>query len=340
MHTLKDADLVIGVGTRMNPFGTLPQYGMDYWPEGATLIQVERDPKRLGLTKRADIEVCGDARLFLKEMLERVQATGKDQISCLSNKSERVSKVKEAIAAWEVERNAMTDFKDPLHVHGDGVLKPRQAIRELEKVLKPMEAMVATDIGNSCSVAHGYLTFDKPRNFLGPMTFGNCGYSSPAVMGAKVARPDLPAVALCGEGAWGMQLMDTLTCVRENIPITVVVFNNGQWGAEKKNQVLWFGDRYVGTDLESPSFAQIAQAMGAEGIQCTELDQVGPALQKGIKDQMENGKTTIIELITTRELGDPFRRDAMKLPKRMLSKYSHTSLEVESATGQPINTRK
>jgi len=171
------------------------------------------------------------------------------------------------------------------------------------------------------------------------MTFGNCGYASPAVMGAKVANPEKPCIALCGEGAWGMQLMDTLTCIRENIPITVVVFNNGQWGAEKKNQVLWFGDRYVGTDLESPSFADIANSMGAVGIKCTNIDEVGSALQLGLKNQMESQKTTVIELITTRELGDPFRRDAMKLPKRLLDKYKHTTLEAESSTGQPINTR-
>merc|ERR1711865_963927 len=161
-------------------------------------------------------------------------------------------------------------------------------------------------------------------HFLGPMSFGNCGYSSPAAMGAKVARPDLPCVAFSGEGAWGMQLMDTLTSVRENIPITVIVFNNGQWGAEKKNQVLWFGDRYVGTDLESPSFAGIAKSMGAEGIVCETIGDVQDAVKLGIKNQMVDGKTTIIELITSRELGDPFRRDAMKLPRRLLEKYKHT----------------
>jgi sulfoacetaldehyde acetyltransferase len=117
------------------------------------------------------------------------------------------------------------------------------------------------------------------------------------------------------------------------------VFNNGQWGAEKKNQVLWFGDRYVGTDLESPSFAAIAESMGAVGIKVDSLDQVGAALQQGIKNQMQDGKTTVIELITTRELGDPFRRDAMKLPKRMLEKYSGTTMDAESATQQPVAPR-
>merc|ERR1719453_69094 len=158
-------------------------------------------------------------------------------------------------------------------------MKPRMVLRALEQAM-PADAVVATDIGNICSVANSYLRFDNPRHFLAPMSFGNCGYSSPAAMGAKVARPDLPCIAYCGDGAWGMQMMDTLTMLREKIPVTVCVFNNGQWGAEKKNQVLWFGDRYVGTNLESPSFAEIAKAMGAEGIRVTNIDEVGGALQK------------------------------------------------------------
>ena len=238
MNAINKADVVVAIGTRLNPFGTLPQYGMNYWPEEATLIQVDKDPKRLGLTKRADIEVCGDARLFAQEMLARLKAKTPADVECLKSgqKDSRLAGLKMVKEEWATELGDMTDRVDPVHKHGDGVLKPRQAIRELTKVI-PKEAMVATDIGNSCSVAHGYLSFDEPRNFLGPMTFGNCGYASPAVMGAKVARPDKPAIALCGEGAWGMQLMDTLTCIREHIPITVCVFNNGQWGAEKKNQV-------------------------------------------------------------------------------------------------------
>lgn len=97
--------------------------------------------------------------------------------------------------------------------------------------------MVATDIGNICSVANSYLRFPQPRSFFGAMSFGNCGYAFPAVMGAKLACPARPAIAYVGDGAWGMSLNEMLTCVRENIPAIAVVFNNGQWGAEKKNQV-------------------------------------------------------------------------------------------------------
>merc|ERR1712166_577798 len=231
----------------------------------------------------------------------------------------------------------MTNDVSGVHVPRDGFLKPRQVLRELTNAM-PDNAVVTTDIGNICSVANGYVMTDHPRHFLGPMSFGNCGYASPAAMGAKVARPDLPCVAFCGEGAWGMQLMDTLTSVRENIPITVCVFNNGQWGAEKKNQVLWFGDRYVGSQLKGDhSYAEIARSMGAEGITVTHEDQVQDAIRQATENQMVHGKTTVVEMMVTKELGDPFRRDAMKLPQRVLKRYQNTSEVSESATGQPTD---
>ena len=212
-----------------------------------------------------------------------------------------------------------------------------KVLRELEKAM-PEDAMVATDIGNSCSTSNGYLRFKQPRSFLAAMTFGNCGYAFPAAMGAKMAAPHRPAVAYVGDGAWGMSLNEVLTCLRENIPTTAIVFNNRQWGAEKKNQVLWFGDRYIGTNLVNPKegFAGVARAMGAEGVVVTSLDQVGPALKAACEAQKQ-GKTTIVEVCTTRELGDPFRRDAMKLPQRLLAKYQATNEDAESATQQPID---
>jgi sulfoacetaldehyde acetyltransferase len=218
----------------------------------------------------------------------------------------------------------------------EGKMRPRQMLRELEKAM-PKNAMVATDIGNICSVSNGYLRFPEGPSFLAAMTFGNCGYSFPAAMGAKIAAPDRPSIAYVGDGAWGMSLNEVLTCVRENIPTTAVVFHNKQWGAEKKNQVLWFGDRYVGVQLKNDfSFANIAKSMGAEGITVDSLDQVSGALDLAVKNQTE-GKTTVIEMMVTRELGDPFRRDAMKLPRRNLKKYQGTDRFEESSTGQPVD---
>merc|ERR1711933_63055 len=226
--------------------------------------------------------------------------------------------------------------------------RPRKALRELEKALSGKNAIVSTDIGNICSVANSYLRFDENKNddpsFLAAMTFGNCQYAVGSAMGAKVAVGNTrPCISYAGDGAFGMSFNELLTCSRENIPITSVVFNNGQWGAEKKNQVLWFGDRYIGVNLNDQnddrivSYTDIGKAMNLEAIKCENEDQIFDAMNVAIDNQLNKGKTTIIEIMCTKELGAPFRRDAMKLPKRILSKYTQTNQNKESQTGQPTD---
>jgi sulfoacetaldehyde acetyltransferase len=193
-------------------------------------------------------------------------------------------------------------------------------LRELEKAMPP-DVMVSTDIGNINSIAHSYLRFQEPRSFFAPMSFGNCGYALPTIIGAKVVAPHRPAIAYAGDGAWGMSMGEIMTCVRHDIPVTAVVFHNRQWGAEKKNQVDFYNRRFVAGELDNASFAGIAKAMGAEGIVVDSLDGVGKALNRAIDLQMNGRKTTVIEIMCTRELGDPFRRDALAKPVRLLDKY-------------------
>ncbi len=203
---------------------------------------------------------------------------------------------------------------------GGQYLHPRQVLRELEKAMPP-RVMVATDIGNINAVANSYLRFEEPRSFFAPMSYGNCGYSLPTMIGAKLAAPDRPAVAFAGDGAWAMSMVEIMTAVRHDIPVTAVVFHNRQWGAEKKNQVDFYNRRFVAGELESTSFAGIAKSMGAEGIVVDRLEDVGAALTKAIDLQMNQKKTCVIEIMCTRELGDPFRRDALAKPVRLLDKY-------------------
>ncbi|XP_065063844.1 sulfoacetaldehyde acetyltransferase-like [Rhopilema esculentum] len=331
MKTINEADVVIALGTRLSPFGTLPQYGFDYWPKNAKIIQVEVDPRRIGLVKSVDVGINGDCKLATKDLLSRLRTM--HDVTARSNAQERLTKLAQVREEWELKLDDMTESVERAR---EGKILPRQALRELERAM-PSNAMVSTDIGNVCSVSNGYLRFNSSPSFFAAMTFGNCGYSFPSAMGAKIARPDRPAIAYVGEGAWGMSLNEVLTCIREKIPTTAIVFNNGQWGAEKKNQVLWFGDRYIGVQLYNPwSYADIARSMKAEGITCTHRDQIGDALRQAVRNQ-EEGKTTIVELMFTRELGDPFRRDAMKLPIRHLDKYKRTIQTMESSTGQPVD---
>lgn len=325
MKLISQADVVLALGTRLGPFGTLPQHGMDYWPKNAKIIQIDADHKMLGLVKKVSVGICGDAKAAAVALTERLEGKA---LACDANREERAKKIDAEKAAWEKELDEWTHERDPFSLDmiaeqegEDGNwLHPRQVLRELEKAM-PEDVMVSTDIGNINSVANSYLRFEKPRSFLAPMSFGNCGYALPTVIGAKAAAPERPAIAYAGDGAWGMSLGEVMTAVRHDIPVTAVVFHNRQWGAEKKNQVDFYNRRFVAGELESESFAGIAQAMGAEGIVVDKLEEVGPALQRAVAAQMNEGKTTVIEIMCTRELGDPFRRDALSKPVRLLDKY-------------------
>lgn len=329
MKLMAQADVVIALGSRLGPFGTLPQHGMDYWPKQAKIIQIDADNKMLGLVKKISVGICGDAKAAAIALTTRL--AGKDLV-CDANRAERAAIIANEKAAWEKELDEWTHEKDAFSLdmieenakektfQGGDYLHPRQVLRELEKAMPP-RAMVSTDIGNINSVANSYLRFEEPRSFFAAMSFGNCGYAFPTIIGAKAAAPDRPAISYAGDGAWGMSLMETMTCVRHNIPVTAVVFHNRQWGAEKKNQVDFYNRRFVAGELDNTSFAEIARAMGAEGITVDKIEDVGPALKKAIDMQMNEGKTTIIEIMCTRELGDPFRRDALSKPVRFLDKY-------------------
>jgi len=324
MKLISKADVVLALGTRLGPFGTLPQHGLEYWPKNAKIIQIDADAKMLGLVKTATVGICGDAKAAARALIARL--AGKS-LACHANKDARLADVRSEQAAWKAELDGWAHEKDAwsLEVAKDSsYMHPRQMLRELERAM-PDGAMVSTDIGNICSISNSYLRFNHPRSMFAAMSFGNCGYAFPTIIGAKVAAPDRPAIAYVGDGAWGMSFGELQTCVRENIPVTAVVFNNGQWGAEKKNHVDFYDNRFVGVNLDKqPSWAAVAKAMGAEGVRIEALSDVGPALAAAAKAQSE-GKTTVLEMMVTRELGDPFRRDALALPVRHLDKYKSTA---------------
>ena len=325
MKLISKADVIVALGTRLGPFGTLPQYGIEYWPGNAKIIQIDADHKMLGLVKSISVGICGDAKASAKALLSLISDR---TLACDANRDQRMEEMKAEKTAWEKELNEWTHEMDAFSLdmieeqknEAGNWLHPRQVLRELEKAM-PKDVMVSTDIGNINSVANSYLRFERPRSFLAAMSWGNCGYAFPTMIGAKVAAPDRPAISYAGDGAWGMSMSETMTCVRHNIPVTAVVFHNRQWGAEKKNQVDFYSRRFVAGDLDNESFAGIGRAMGAEGITVDNLEDVGPALEKAIDMQMNEGKTTVLEIMCTRELGDPFRRDALSTPVRYLEKY-------------------
>ena len=329
MKLVQQADVILALGTRLNPFSTLPQHNIEYWTGKAKIIQVDSNPDMLGLAKSIDFGICGDARAVAEQLLEALGdhssgAAGqerKDQIS--QQKSAWLQK----LAGWDHEEddegstwNARAKADEP------DKLAPRQVLRAIQDGL-PKNAMVSTDIGNICAIANSYLPFEEARSFFAPGMFGNCGYAFPTIMGAKLARPERAAVALVGDGAFGISLNELPTCNRMNIPVTVIVFRNGQWGAEKKNDILWYDERFVGTELgDDFSFAAVAEAFGCRGVRVTTMEDLTSAVSEACERQ-NDGVTTLVEVVVNKELGAPFRRDAMQDQHTLLSRYKDLTIK-------------
>jgi sulfoacetaldehyde acetyltransferase len=329
MKLMAQADVVIALGSRLGPFGTLPQHGMDYWPTKAKIIQIDADHKMLGLVKKISVGICGDAKAAAVAL---TQAPGRPHPGLRRQQGAARRHHRRRKGRLGKGTRRLDPRARPIQPGHDR--RERQG-KDLQRRQLPASAPGAARAGKGHAARrHGVHrhrqhqlggqqlpALRKPRSFFAAMSFGNCGYAFPTMIGAKVAAPHRPAISYAGDGAWGMSLMETMTCVRHNIPVTAVVFHNRQWGAEKKNQVDFYNRRFVAGELDNQSFAGIARAMGAEGITVDKLEDVGPALKKAIDLQMNHGKTCIIEIMCTRELGDPFRRDALSKPVRYLEKY-------------------
>ncbi|MEO1493346.1 MAG: sulfoacetaldehyde acetyltransferase [Pseudomonadota bacterium] len=318
MELINEADVVLCLGTRLNPFSTLPGYGMDYWPKDAKIIQVDINPDRIGLTKKVSVGIVGDAKKVAEGLLARLSDTAGDD-----GRADRKAKIAQTKSAWAQQLSSMdhedddpgTTWNERARAAKPEWMSPRMAWRAIQQAL-PREAIISSDIGNNCAIGNAYPSFEEGRKYLAPGLFGPCGYGLPSIVGAKIGCPDVPVVGFAGDGAFGIAVNELTAIGRgEWPPITQVVFRNYQWGAEKRNSTLWFDDNFVGTELdEGVSYAGIATACGLEGVVARTMDELTAALSKAIDDQMNHGKTTLIEAMINQELGEPFRRDAMKKP--------------------------
>ncbi|NCO21407.1 MAG: sulfoacetaldehyde acetyltransferase [Rhodobacterales bacterium] len=318
MELISKADVVLALGTRLNPFSTLPGYGIDYWPKDAKIIQVDLNPDRIGLTKKVAVGIVGDAKKVANGILAHLSDTAGD-----AGRAERKALIAQTKSAWAQELTSLdheqddpgTTWNERARNREPEKMSPRQAWRAIQSAL-PHDAIVSSDIGNNCAIGNAYPTFEDGRKYLAPGLFGPCGYGFPAICGAKIGQPDVPVVGFAGDGAFGISMNEMVSVGRDDWPgITMVIFRNYQWGAEKRNTTLWFEDNFVGTELDTKvSYAKIAQACGLEGVQVTTMEGLTDALDKAIKAQMADGTTTFIEVLLNQELGEPFRRDAMKKP--------------------------
>ncbi len=317
MELISKADVVLALGTRLNPFSTLPGYGIDYWPKDAKIIQVDINPDRIGLTKPIAVGIVGDAKQVARQILGKLTPTAGN-----NGRDARKALVHQTKSAWLQTLSGMdhedddpgTTWNDRARKRDPNRLSPRQAWRAVQAGL-PKDAIISTDIGNNCAIGNAYPTFEQGRKYLAPGLFGPCGYGFPAIIGAKIGCPDTPVVGFAGDGAFGISMSEMGSIGRKEYPgITMVVFRNYQWGAEKRNTTLWYDDNFVGTELHPElSYAKVAEGCGLKGVVARTQDELKTAIAESCEAQ-KKGVTTFIEVILNQELGEPFRRDAMKKP--------------------------
>ena len=319
MELISKADVVLALGTRLNPFSTLPGYGIDYWPKNAKIIQVDINGGRIGRTKKVDVAIQGDAKAVAEQLLDGLAADAGDK-----GRDARKTLIAETKENWRRELAEMIHEDDS----DEGItwnerarkreperMSPRQAWQAIMKAM-PENAMISSDIGNNCAIGNAYPSFEEGRKYLAPGLFGPCGYGLPSILGAKIGRPDVPAIGFAGDGAFGIAMNELTACGRNDWPaITMIVFRNYQWGAEKRNTTLWYDDNFVGTELNlGVEYAKVADACGLKGIKAETPEALTAALESSIREQMDDNVTTLIEVVLNQELGEPFRRDAMKTP--------------------------
>ncbi|WP_422365990.1 sulfoacetaldehyde acetyltransferase [Pelagibius sp.] len=318
MELIAKADVVLALGTRLNPFSTLPGYGIDYWPKDAKIIQVDINADRIGLTKKVTVGIQGDAKAVAEQILELLAANAGDQ-----DRTQRKETIAETKSRWLQTLSSMdhedddpgTNWNERSRKRQPEHMSPRMAWRAIQAAM-PRDAIISSDIGNNCAIGNAYPTFEEGRKYLAPGLFGPCGYGFPSILGAKIGRPDVPVIGFAGDGAFGISMNEMTACGRNDWPpITMVIFRNYQWGAEKRNTTLWYDDNFVGTELNlGVEYAKIAEGCGLKGVQVRTMDELTEALRAAVKGQMENNETTFLEVVLNQELGEPFRRDAMKKP--------------------------
>ena len=291
MELIAKADVVLALGTRLNPFSTLPGYGIDYWPKSAKIIQVDINADRIGLTKPVTVGICGDAKLVAEAILSRLAPSagnaGRDERKALIHTTK--SKWLQTLSSMDHEEDDPgTTWNEDARTRDRERMSPRQAWRAIQAGL-PRDAIISSDIGNNCAIGNAYPTFEKGRKYLAPGLFGPCGYGFPSIIGAKIGNPGTPCVGFAGDGAFGISMNEMSSIGRKEWPgITMVVFRNYQWGAEKRNSILWYDDNFVGTELDpNLSYAKVAEGCGLKGVAVKTQSELTEALRKSCEDQKQ-----------------------------------------------------
>ncbi len=268
-EAFSDADLIIAVGTKFSDRTYSPHTAPNM---KCQVIQIDIDGTQFGKSNRGTVNIKCDAKKALKLLLDAVGTAPHDQW---------------ARKAKEFKQRRNVDFNYFTHP-----IIPQKVMWELNKFIDD-DTVITTDVGQNQMWAMHYLDIKRPRQFISSGSFGTMGFGLPSAIGAKAARPDCRVAAITGDGGLQMVIQELATSVAENLPVVIVLLNNGWLGMVKQWQKLFWDKRYSETYLEDdPDFVQIAKAYHAEGVTVERAGEVGDAL----KYAFDCGKTCIVDI--------------------------------------------
>ncbi len=266
-----ESDLIISIGSRFSDRTYSPHDRM----QSGRVIHVDIDPTEFGKHRHACVNLQADARKAIRAL-----------ICALGSKPVR----------WESWENHARKLKADSYIAPDNgavPIKPQRVMQEINSLLDD-DTIVTTDVGQNQMWAMHYLNIEHPRQFITSGTFGTMGFGLPSAIGAKAACPDKKVMTVTGDGGLQMVIQELATSVADDLPVTVVLLNNGHLGMIRQMQKHYWGRRFMAEELcADPDFVTVAKGFHCNGIRVERPDEIRDAL----KTALESDVTTIVEIM-------------------------------------------
>ncbi len=290
---VKNADVILAIGTRLGFNSTF--YSYENINKNAKIIQIELEKKMLGKYFPVKVKIYADAATATNQLYEEIK---KEKIKL---------NVKNWTNSYLKERKEYLLNRDNENLGPNFPIQPKGLFKQLRKVL-PKNSAITLDAGTLCLQATDALEYYDPPSLFTPLDFGLVGFSFACGLGVKIAKPRKTVVSLMGDGGFGMTISELSTAVEYGINTTTIVMNNKSWGAEKAYQKDFFGKRYLGADITSPSFDKVAELYGARGFKVKKISEINEAVRAAIK----SNKPSVIDVDVDPKALYSFRRDSFK----------------------------
>jgi len=273
-------DLLLAIGVRFDDRVTGKT---DAFAAQANIVHIDIDPTSIRKNIPVSLPVVGDCRYTLEKMNTLIEAED------FNGLEERRAPWFEQIDAWKQESRMAYDQKQ--------TIKPQYVIEKLYEMTRG-EAIITTEVGQNQMWAAQFYHFDNPGHFITSGGLGCMGFGLPAAIGAQMARPDRLVVDIAGDGSIQMNIQELATAMQYNLPVKIVILNNGYLGMVRQWQELFYDKRYACTSMEfAPDFVKLADAFGALGLRATKPEEVEDVLKVGLASP----KTAVMDFVVEKE---------------------------------------